>query len=51
MMRLKVVRQETECLKTGRHIRSCTGTSHVCYRCGFYMGPCDCAELGSLLDY
>ncbi|MDV3277127.1 MAG: hypothetical protein LYZ69_01510 [Nitrososphaerales archaeon] len=50
-MRLAVVEEETYCLKSQKHLEYCTGTNHVCYRCGLLIGSCHCAELGSLLDY
>ena len=50
-MMLVAVTEEAECRKTGRHYEYCMRTHHVCYRCGMLIGPCNCPELGSLLDY
>lgn len=50
-MKLYSVMDETYCLKTQRHPSECNGVSHVCYRCGMLLGPCDCPTLGSPLDY
>lgn len=50
-MRLAAVQDETYCLKSQKHVEFCTGTNHVCYRCGLFIKKCDCAELGSPLDY
>jgi hypothetical protein len=50
-MLLVAFQDETYCPRTQSHVAYCTGTNHVCYRCGFLFGPCDHKELGSLLDY
>ena len=51
MMKLKAAAEESYCLKTQKHARSCNGTSHSCYRCGMFLSGCDCPSLGSPLDY
>lgn len=50
-MLVLAVPEETYCLKSQAHSKACNGTNHVCYRCGFLLGPCNCSSLGSLLDY
>ena len=50
-MKLRAVADEGYCLKTQRHVTSCNGVCHTCYRCGMFMGGCDCPHLGSMLDY
>jgi len=51
MLRLKMVIDEGYCLKTQNHVSACNSRNHTCYRCGMYLGRCDCPELGSPLDY
>jgi hypothetical protein len=51
MLRLKTVADEGYCLKTQNHVSTCNSRNHVCYRCGMYLGKCDCPSLGSPLDY
>jgi hypothetical protein len=51
LMKLKAAAEESYCLKTQKHVPSCNGTSHSCYRCGMFLGGCDCPSLGSPLDY
>ncbi len=50
-MRLVAVADETDCIKSKKHLVHCTGTNHVCAKCGILLGPCDCPRLGTLLDY
>lgn len=50
-MLLAALQDETYCLKTQVHPWVCTGTNHVCYRCGMFLGTCNCPRLGTLLDY
>jgi len=50
-MRLVAVTPEADCLRTQRHHEYCDGTQHYCYRCGMLLGPCNCPELGTPLDY
>jgi len=51
MLRLRMEVDEGYCLKTQNHVSSCNSRTHTCYRCGMFLGSCDCSELGSPLDY